>query len=125
MSGITSAPIQRKRPLKIPISTLSDSNNTKEILEDVSKHASRVFIRATNTDYYRSPVNESTAGWHPVRLEGGRKLESRRLAFDNFPGFSKKGYEIVLYSQIDSSYDGTLFEKKQYMCFAILTNTQR
>lgn len=51
-------------------------------------------------------------------------MESRRLVFDNFTGFSEKGYEVVLYRQIDPSYDGTLFEKKKYKCFTILTNAK-
>ena len=110
--------------LRVRNAVMDCGSYTKKILKEVSKHASRVFIRAANTDYYRSLANESTAGWHPVRLEGGRRLESRRVVFDNFPGFSEKGYEIVLYLQIDSSYDGTLFEKKQYKCFVILTNAK-
>lgn len=56
------------------------------------------------------------------RQAGGR--EKTGVETSNFPGFSEKGYEIVLYRQIDSSYDGTLFEKKQYKCFAILTNAK-
>lgn len=113
-----------KHGLRVRNAVMDCGSYTKEILEEVSRHASRVFVRAANTEYYRSLANESTAGWHFVRLEGGRRLESRRLVFDNFPGFNEKGYEVVLYRQIDPSYDGTLFEKKKYKCFTILTNAK-
>lgn len=53
--------------LRVRYAVIDCGSYTKEILEEVSKHASRVFIRAANTDYYRSLANESTAGRRKVR----------------------------------------------------------
>ncbi len=53
--------------LRVRYAVIDCGSYTNEILEEVSKHASRVFIRAANTDYYRSLANESTAGRRKVR----------------------------------------------------------
>lgn len=111
--------------LKIRRAVMDAGSYTEAVINTVSTHAETFYIRAINTDYYRSLSKEAGGGWEKLRLSGGRTVEARRLDFDNFKSLADRGYEIVLYRYRTDDNRKALFEEMEWRTFAILTNDKK
>ena len=102
---------------------------SREVISVVEEYSNLFYIRAINTPYHRSLVEESTSGWTLLKLKSSngdiRNIEARSVEADEF--IKGKTYRIVLYRYKDGWSKGTMFsndEEMKYRYFSIITNDE-
>ena len=108
-------------------SRMDAGSYSREVISVVEEYSDLFYIRAIDTPYHRSLVEESTSGWKQLRLRGStggmREVEARSVIADEF--IRGKSYRIVLYRYNDGWSEGTMFsddKEMQYRYFSIITN---
>ena len=102
---------------------------SREVISVVEEYSDLFYIRAINTPYHRSLVEESAKGWKQLKLKSSngdiRNIEARSVDADEF--IKWKTYRIVLYRYKDGWSEGTMFsddEEMKYRYFSIITNDE-
>ena len=86
----------KKEGLIVSEATMDAGSYSQECIKVVAENAERFYIRANNTTYVRSLVEDSTEGWRKVKIgKDQREHEVRSLDFDNF--LEEEHYRLVVY----------------------------
>lgn len=118
-----------KEGVKVRRSRMDAGSYSKEVISVVEEYSELFYIRAIDTSYHRSLVEESTSGWKLFKQKSSngdiRNIEARSLEADEF--IKGKKYRIVLYRYKDGWSEGTMFsddESMKYRYFGIITNDE-
>ena len=118
-----------KEGVAVKRSRMDAGSYSREVISVVEEYSDLFYIRAINTPYHRSIVEESTSGWTRLKLKSSngdiRNIEARSVDADEF--IKGKTYRIVLYRYKDGWSEGTMFsdnEEMKYRYFSIITNDE-
>ena len=116
-----------KEGVKVKRSRMDAGSYSREVISVVEEYSDLFYIRAIDTPYHRSLVEESTSGWKLLRLRGStggmREVEARSVMADEF--IRGRSYRVVLYRYNDGWSEGTMFsddKEMKYRYFSIITN---
>ena len=116
-----------KEGVRVKRSRMDAGSYSREVISVAEQCSDLFYIRAIDTPYHRSLVEESTSGWMLLRLSGStggiREVEARSVMTDEF--IRGRRYRVVLHRYNDGWSKGTLFsddKEMKYRYFSIITN---
>lgn len=110
----------KERGIKVGKARMDCGSYLKDVISLLDDNEILFYIRASNSKYTDSIVNEVKRGWKKLKLDNGRKLEVMSRETDEF--VKGRTFRLVIYRERDEDYEDGLFQELKYRRFCIITS---